>query len=105
MLVKIMRVVGALPQFVKLGSDVGMIDSTEPSADPFRVGLVGLMVRFAGAGFEPDKAFLFVAAFPFVVRLTADAVVAAGGRVIPAGFFDVPQHGVFVFRSTLEFSL
>lgn len=32
---------------------------------------------FAGAVLEAFEAFVFVAAFPFVVRLTADAVVAA----------------------------
>lgn len=85
--------------------EVILLPQPEDLLDHFRVGFVRLMVWLAGAILEPFEALFFVAAFPFVVGLPADAVVAAGCSDVPADLIDVPQHGEFVLRSAFELSL
>lgn len=68
-------------------------------------GFVRLVVWLADAILKPVEDLLFVAAFPLVVGLPADAVVAAGRSDVSADLIDVSQHGELLLRSAFDFSL
>jgi len=59
----------------------------------------------AGAIPEPLDALFLVSFQPPVIRLAADAVIAAGCCDVAADFLDVPQHSELVIRATLELPL